>query len=273
VKSRGARVGVALGAVAAVAVAATLTLRKSATHETDAGSTAPAIRPALLAASPVTRWDALSAPQKELLSPLQESWTSLPPSEQRAWAELALRFPRLPEQQQSRASTRIQEWATLSPEQRQLARSNYRLAKVLPPDARVMQYEAYRELTPEQRSLLRSAGTVSNTAAAHASPTVGLAKDAAQPFPRNLALRRMPPPAPTDADGNEMLPASQAALATANPESTASGAASSTDAAAIDAPPAGDTSPGNANPAIAGAGANSASPSGSTATQTSPAAN
>jgi hypothetical protein len=52
-----------------------------------------------------------------------------------------------------------------------------------------------------------------------------------------------------------MLPASQAALATANPESNASGAASSTDAAAIDAPPAGDTSPGNANPAIAGTGA------------------
>jgi uncharacterized membrane protein YgcG len=133
-----------------------------------------------------------------LLEPFKDSWTTLPDAEQRAWAELALRFPRLPVDQQERAQKRIQEWAALTPSQRQMARSNYRLAKALPPEARVQQYEAYRELSAEQRSVLRSAGSTSNTAAALASPTVGLAKNAAQPMPRDEALRRLPPPAPDD---------------------------------------------------------------------------
>ena len=158
----------------------------------------PANRTALLPASVVPRWNSLSPAQQTLLEPFKDSWTTLPDAEQRAWAELALRFPRLPADQQERAQKRIQEWAALSPAQRQMARSNYRLAKVLPPEARVQQYEAYRELSPEQRGVLRSAGSTSNTAAALASPTVGLAKNAAQPMPRDLALRRPPPPAPDD---------------------------------------------------------------------------
>jgi len=158
----------------------------------------PANRTALLPSSVVPRWNSLSPAQQTLLEPFKDSWTTLPDAEQRAWAELALRFPRLPADQQERAQKRIQEWAALSPAQRQMARSNYRLAKVLPPEARVQQYEAYRELSPEQRGVLRSAGSTSNTAAALASPTVGLAKNAAQPMPRDLALRRLPPPAPDD---------------------------------------------------------------------------
>jgi hypothetical protein len=158
----------------------------------------PANRTALLPASVVPRWNSLSPAHQTLLEPFKDSWATLPDAEQRAWAELALRFPRLPADQQERAQKRIQEWAALSPAQRQMARSNYRLAKVLPPEARVQQYEAYRELSPEQRGVLRSAGSTSNTAAALSSPTVGLAKIAAQPMPRDLALRRLPPPAPDD---------------------------------------------------------------------------
>ena len=158
----------------------------------------PATRSALLPAPVVPRWNSLSPAQQTLLEPFKDSWTTLPDAEQRAWAELALRFPRLAADQQERAQKRIHEWAALTPPQRQMARSNYRLAKVLPPEARVQQYEAYRELSPEQRGVLRSTGSTSNTAAALASPTVGLAKNASQPMPRDEALRRLPPPAPDD---------------------------------------------------------------------------
>ena len=168
-------------------------------------STRPATRPALLPAPVVPRWNSLSPAQQTLLEPFRDSWTTLPDAEQRAWAELALRFPRLAADQQERAQKRIQEWAALTPPQRQMARSNYRLAKVLPPEARVQQYEAYRELSPEQRGVLRSAGSTSNTAAALASPTVGLAKNAAQPMPRDLALRRLPPPAPDDSGAGDAI--------------------------------------------------------------------
>jgi len=168
-------------------------------------STRPATRSALLPAPVVPRWNSLSPAQQTLLEPFRDSWTTLPDAEQRAWAELALRFPRLAADQQERAQKRIQEWAALTPPQRQMARSNYRLAKVLPPEARVQQYEAYRELSPEQRGVLRSAGSTSNTAAALASPTVGLAKNAAQPMPRDLALRRLPPPAPDDSGAGDAI--------------------------------------------------------------------
>jgi len=168
-------------------------------------STRPATRSTLLPAPVVPRWNSLSPAQQTLLEPFRDSWTTLPDAEQRAWAELALRFPRLAVDQQERAQKRIQEWAALTPPQRQMARSNYRLAKVLPPEARVQQYEAYRELSPEQRGVLRSAGSTSNTAAALASPTVGLAKNAAQPMPRDLALRRLPPPAPDDSGAGDAI--------------------------------------------------------------------
>ena len=153
-------------------------------------------------------------------------------AEQRAWAELALRFPRLAEDQQERARKRVEEWAALTPEQRQLARSNYRLAKALPPEARVQQYEAYRELTPEQRGVLRSAGSTSNTAAALASPTVGLAKDAAQPMPRDQTLRRLPPPAPEDSGSGDAIVAGPGGSSAPSSES---GTAGASDTQVIDA--------------------------------------
>jgi len=188
----------------------------AATSPATSESTRPANRTALLPAPVVPRWNSLSPAQQTLLEPFKDSWTTLPDAEQRAWAELALRFPRLAADQQERAQKRIQEWAALTPQQRQMARSNYRLAKVLPPEARVQQYEAYRELSPEQRGVLRSAGSTSNTAAALASPTVGLAKNAAQPMPRDLALRRLPPPAPDDSGTGDANMAGTAATGGGN---------------------------------------------------------
>ena len=37
-------------------------------------------------------------------------------------------------------------------------RNNYRLAKTLPKDTRVQQWEQYQQLTPEQQAVLRSSG-------------------------------------------------------------------------------------------------------------------
>jgi len=195
----GIAVAIGVGSGLGVKYGARLASEPSTTPSPATGaSTRPATRSALLPAPVVPPWNSLSPAQQALLEPFKDSWTTLPDAEQRAWAELALRFPRLPSDQQGRAQKRIQEWAALTPPQRQMARSNYRLAKVLPPEARVQQYEAYRELSPEQRGVLRSAGSTSNTAAALASPTVGLAKNAFQPMPRDEALRRPPPPAPDD---------------------------------------------------------------------------
>jgi len=143
-------------------------------------------------------WSELSPAQQAVLEPFAQQWNSWSAQEKRVWVSLADRVPRMAPKARERAHERIREWAALTPDQRRLARQNYRLAKRLPPDERQAQWERYREMTPEQRSVLRSAGWTSNTAARHAGARTGLAKEAAQPLSdlTRRSAKRPPPPRP-----------------------------------------------------------------------------
>jgi hypothetical protein len=88
----------------------------------------------------------------------------------------------MPVREQELAEARIREWAQLTPEQRRTARQNYRLAKSIPREERVAQWEQYQGLTDEQREILQRNGNTSNTAARHAGARTALAKEAAQPI-------------------------------------------------------------------------------------------
>lgn len=127
-------------------------------------------------------WSDLSPAQQAVLEPFEAQWNGWSATEKRSWVKLADRVPKMSPTARERADERIREWAALSPEQRRLARQNYRLAKRLAPDERQAQWERYREMTPEQRSVLRTSGSTSNTAARHAGARTGLAKHAAQPL-------------------------------------------------------------------------------------------
>jgi len=127
-------------------------------------------------------WNDLSELQRQVLQPFAAQWNAWPAAEKRSWIALANRVPRMKPEDQARAQRRISEWAQLTPGQRQIARQNYRLARQLPPDERVAQWERYTQLTPEQQTVLRDNGWTSNTAALHAGARTGLAKEAAQPL-------------------------------------------------------------------------------------------
>ncbi len=127
-------------------------------------------------------WSELTPRQQQLLQPFAEQWNGLPVEEKRAWKALAERFPKLSAAERGHAVKRISEWAALTPEQRKIARQNFRIAKSLPKDERVAQWEQYQALTDEQRSVLQNSGSTSNTAARHAGSRTGLAKEAAQPI-------------------------------------------------------------------------------------------
>jgi hypothetical protein len=162
-------------------------------------------------------WSDLTAAQRSVLEPFGSQWNALPMSEKRAWVELANRFPQMGAEEQRRVRRRIVQWAGLTPEQRELARANYRLAKDLPRDSRVAEWESYRAMTPEQRAVLGSEGRTSNTAAGHAGAPTGLAKEAAQPLPRRSARGAVAPapaaPALPTADPAAAEPAAEAAPA------------------------------------------------------------
>ncbi len=138
-------------------------------------------------------WKDLRADQQQLLAPFADQWNTLPAEEKRAWVSLANRVPNMSQDERAKAQGRIVEWAKLSPDQRRLARQNYRLAKSLPSEQRVAQWESYQTLTPEQQQVLRSNGSTSNTAAKHAGSRTALAKEAAQPMsPALSAVTRKP---------------------------------------------------------------------------------
>ena len=131
-------------------------------------------------------WSELTPEQRSVLSPLESQWNTLTKEEKRPWLSLAARLPGMPPKARAQAEKRIREWAALTPEQRRLARNNYRLAKKLPKEERVATWEQYQQMTPEQQEVLRRAGWTSNTAARHAGAPTGLAKEAAQPLWRRI---------------------------------------------------------------------------------------
>lgn len=142
------------------------------------------LRPSLLPlAQPL--WSDLTPTQQRVLAPFAAQWNALPVTEKRAWADLAKRFPQMKADEQQRVAKRIGEWAALTPDQRRLARANYRLLKQqeVGRENLLAEWENYQSMTPEQRSVLGSVGT-SNTAARHVAARTGLAKTAAQPLPR-----------------------------------------------------------------------------------------
>lgn len=127
-------------------------------------------------------WADLTPDQRSVLEPFGAQWNTWSAQEKRVWVSLANKWPQYTPVQQARAKQRIKDWAALSPEQRRLARSNYRLANKLPKSELVDQTKRYEGMTPEQRTVLRENGSTSNTAAKYGGARTGLAKDAAKPL-------------------------------------------------------------------------------------------
>ena len=163
----------------------------------------PPVRPSLVAMlEPL--WVDLTAVQQEALAPFAPEWNTWPMAEKKSWVALADKLPAMSGESRAKAQRRILEWANLSPEQRRVARSNYRLAKERPARQRVEEWQSYQSMTQEQREILRKAGSTSNTAAGRAGVATGLAREASQPLPRG-AIPPAPPAPPLG--GNAFVPA------------------------------------------------------------------
>jgi hypothetical protein len=172
-----------------------------------AGVTAARPQPARATLLPLAQplWSDLGAAQRQVLAPFESQWNALPLEEKRAWADLARRFPRMRPEEQTRIERRIAEWAALTPEERRIARRNYRLARQLPAEDRLADWERYQAMTPDQRTVLNEAGASRGTAARQAAAPTGLAKEAAQPLPRRAPVR------PPVAAGGQAVPSTEVA--------------------------------------------------------------
>jgi len=127
-------------------------------------------------------WAQLTGEQRQILAPFRQQWDSWPPADKRSWIVLANRFPELSGAQQRRARNRINEWASLTNEQRTTVRNNIRLSRERKPDERSAEWNRYQQMTPEQKGVLRKSRQAGSNRAARRGIRSGLAPGAAQPL-------------------------------------------------------------------------------------------
>jgi Protein of unknown function (DUF3106) len=143
----------------------------SQTSPGEPAKSAVAIKPT--AASTPT-WKELSASEQTALRPLAANWDSMGIGQKRKWQSVAKDFDKLPAPQQAKMHARMTEWTALSSKQRADARINFaqnrELTDGLTPEQRKVQWQAYQQLSPEEkRQLAQSAPRASLAGAAPAA--------------------------------------------------------------------------------------------------------
>ena len=81
-------------------------------------------------------WSELSPKQQAVLAPLAADWEKLDTTRRKKWVTIANRYPKMKAEEQTRLQDRMQVWAKLTPEQRRVARDNYRALRQIPPAER-----------------------------------------------------------------------------------------------------------------------------------------
>ena len=71
-------------------------------------------------------WSQLTPEQQQILAPLAGDWNNFDATQRKKWLLTAKRYPKMKPEQQQRLQTQMQDWAKLTPEQRYIARENYK---------------------------------------------------------------------------------------------------------------------------------------------------
>ena len=95
--------------------------------------------------APKPAWSELTAAQQQVLAPLQGEWEQLDTTRRKKWVDIANRYPTMKQAQQQRLQKRMQEWAKLTPEERRVAREQYRTLKKIPPKERKEKWQEYQQ--------------------------------------------------------------------------------------------------------------------------------
>jgi hypothetical protein len=92
------------------------------------------------------KWSELSPKRQEALKPLASQWDKLEDLRKKKWLVVADKYPAMKPEEQTRLQARMAEWAKLTPEQRRLARENYKSAMALPPEHKKAEWQKYQSL-------------------------------------------------------------------------------------------------------------------------------
>jgi hypothetical protein len=115
----------------------------------------------IIGTPPQPGWSLLSTQQKIILAPLAKDWDSMENIRRKKWLGIAERYPKLSKEEQTRVQQRMQEWAALTPAQRNKARDSYKEFNQLTPEKKQafkQKWEAYSNLSEEEKKQVKLTG-------------------------------------------------------------------------------------------------------------------
>jgi Protein of unknown function (DUF3106) len=135
-------------------------------------------------------WKELSSAEQNALQPLQAQWDGIEAQRKQKWRDVATRYPTMTPEQQARTSSRMVEWAGMTPAQRNAARLQFEQVKQVPATERQARWDAYQSLPPEQRDAL------TKQAATREATPVPAPKKSEQPQTKSNIVQPNRPSAP-----------------------------------------------------------------------------
>ena len=99
-------------------------------------------------------WQALTAAQKLALRPLAGKWNDLSDPQKRKWISLCANFALMSTGDQAKLHARMDQWAALSPKQREQARLNFAEVQKIAPEQKNEKWQAYQALSVEEKQKL-----------------------------------------------------------------------------------------------------------------------
>lgn len=181
----------------AALVSLTLALTAGVAPGVAAQTGTPSTRTAAPVKPQATRpaWKELTPAQQQALQPLAAHWENLPEERKRKWLALSKNYQAMPATEQAKLHSRMRDWVLLSQQQRAQARLNYAETKALTPEQKAAQWQAYQQLSAEEKRRLAARAPARPAGAA-----------VVRPVPRDKLPRVTTPRAPGQ-DGAATTPA------------------------------------------------------------------
>jgi hypothetical protein len=149
-------------------------------------------------------WMDLTEAQQQALAPLTQQWPTMSEPHKRKWLAISQNFAQLSTDEQNTVQRRMQDWASLTPQQRTAARLNYADAQQLLQEDKKAKWEAYQALSPEAKQKLATQQTPPPVGAAPAVKPVAAKK--LTPAPAASSNKALPRIATDQAAPTTLLP-------------------------------------------------------------------
>jgi len=117
-------------------------------------------------------WDDLSVVQQKILAPLEEDWSYLSKERRQKWIQVANLYPKMKRVDQERLQSRMNEWSKLSQKDRRIARDNYLSSLRFPAEEKASAWQAYQQLSQEDKKKLAAKEDNKKKPTAANSPTL-----------------------------------------------------------------------------------------------------